>query len=653
MSNQGKQAKHNLFTDFDGAFEGRLARVIPVAANYTSEWAGSAARYDCRIKIRYNKELMAQLEEGMLLAVKNFRGQSKKATKEGIERYTVMVISKVWPLHYGLGGVSDSHYFPLQMEIIEQSVPDWSTDDQATMMVHMNAVPINYDLVIDKKGEIEFRKGFSYPLVGERAYVINMETVDFIYNDKVKQAMGFAKKTTSADPRQDPRVGVLRMFMESDHQVPIYVDLAKLVRYHFGVFSFTGGGKSNLMSNLFRRILYHDKDTKIVIFDISCEYPFLLSDVFMDPGMPNKIVVEEDPKTAKNFARSIVKPRDFEEDTKANEILEAIYDRGNVTFYNRPLTQVPTFGSLLQEMKGLRTDNSSKPTYVQAVDEIMDFVSSYVNTTGKTEHEEIDSSFVDLLDKEARKAIATFQIHEKSGLYAWATTRGTLKQVLSRAHKARQTGVTIKDIMKMFSGPERVVCISIADPDTIRDLVIKLTSAALRYRKRSFEIKPHILFVFDEAQEFIPSGVSGHLAQTSASVERLLRQGRKYGLGGAIATQRIAYLNTNILQQLHTFFVGTLPRPYDRTVVSSSFQIDLSILDKTLEFPPGSWLLSSYIATGLDSVPVFVKADNSEEVLKRYFASIKPTSKSKSTPKPKATPANESNEDDAEQTKLA
>ncbi|MHA2080998.1 MAG: helicase HerA domain-containing protein, partial [Candidatus Thorarchaeota archaeon] len=316
MSNQGERSERKLFTDFEGAFEGRLARVIPVAANYTSEWSGSAARYDCRIKIRYNKELMAQLEEGMLLAVKNFRGQSKRAAKEGIERYTVMVISKVWPLHYGLGGVSDSHYFPLQMEIIEQSVPDWSTDDQATMMVHMNAVPINYDLVIDKKGEIAFKKGFSYPLIGERAYVIDMETVDLIYNDKVKKAIGFHKKTSIADPKKDPRVGVLRMFMESGIEVPIYVDLTKLVRYHFGVFSFTGGGKSNLLANLFRRILYHDKDTKLVIFDISCEYPFLLSDVFMDPKIPSIIVLEDEAKKSENFARSIVKPRDFEEDDK-------------------------------------------------------------------------------------------------------------------------------------------------------------------------------------------------------------------------------------------------------------------------------------------------------------------------------------------------
>jgi hypothetical protein len=620
--NNQEDIHEKYFTDFDGTFDGRLARVIPVAANYTSEWAGSAARYDCRIKLRYNKELMAQLEEGMLLAVRNFKGQSKKSEKAKIQRYTVMVISKVWPLHYGLGGVSDSHYYPLQMEIIEQSVPDWSTDDQSTMMVQMTAVPINYDLVIDAKGDFEFRKGFSYPLLGEQVHVINLETIDRIYNSRVKEAISYTKSTTSPDPKKDPRVGTLRMFLESDEQIPIYVDFNKLLRYHFGVFSFTGGGKSNLLSNLFRRILYHDKDTKLVIFDISCEYPFLLSDVFMDPKIPSSIVLEDEATTSEHFARSIVKPRDFEEDPRANEVLKQIYDKGKVTFYNRPLTQVPTFSSLIQEMRTLRSDSSGRPNYVQAMDAIIDFAGSYCQTTGTSEHDEIDMDFIDKLDSIATQAMETYKVNEKATVYAWATTRSTLKGVLTRAQKAKRSGVTIKELMMKLSSPERVVCISIADPDTIRDLVIKLTSAALRYRKKSFEIKPQILFVFDEAQEFIPSNVSGQLGQCSAAVERLLRQGRKYGLGGAIATQRIAYLNTNIMQQLHTFFVGTLPRPYDRTVVSSSFQIDLSILDKTLEFPPGSWLLSSYVATGLDNVPVFVKADNSEDVLRQHLNSL-------------------------------
>lgn len=239
-----------------------------------------------------------------------------------------------------------------------------------------------------------------------------------------------------------------------------------------------------------------------------------------------------------------------------------------------------------------------------------------------------DPKFVDKFSEVTTNAIDTFNVHKSSGVFSWGTTRHTLKRNLSRAKKATTSGVTVNDMLKMLSGDERVICISIADPETLRELVITLTKNALKYRKRRFEIKPQILFVFDEAQEFIPSKPKGQLERCSYAVERLLRQGRKYGLGGVIATQRIAYLNTNILQQLHTFFVGTLPRPYDRTVVSSSFQIDLSILDKTLEFPPGSWLLSSYIATGLDNVPVFVKADNSEDTLKEHIDKVlKPPAK--------------------------
>jgi len=72
------------------------------------------------------------------------------------------------------------------------------------------------------------------------------------------------------------------MFQSSNVQIPIYVDFENLVRYHFGIFAFTGGGKSNLLSNILRRIICHPANTKVVIFDISCEYPFLLTDVLSD-----------------------------------------------------------------------------------------------------------------------------------------------------------------------------------------------------------------------------------------------------------------------------------------------------------------------------------------------------------------------------------
>ena len=143
-------------------------------------------------------------------------------------------------------------------------------------------------------------------------------------------------------------------------------------------------------------------------------------------------------------------------------------------------------------------------------------------------------------------------------------------------------------------------------------------------RKRQFKVKPYILFVCDEAQEFVRdlTNAKGIDRECSEHIETLLRQGRKYGLGGCIATQRIAYLNTSALQQIHTYFVGTLPRPYDRNTVSNTFTIDNGILEKTLEFAPGDWLLSSYIATGIENVPIFIKADNSENKIESFLGTL-------------------------------
>ena len=189
--------------------------------------------------------------------------------------------------------------------------------------------------------------------------------------------------------------------------------------------------------------------------------------------------------------------------------------------------------------------------------------------------------------------------------------------------KPNDEGMTEDDTLELLDGDTRLICISISDPYTIKELAISISQEMLKRRKRQFKVKPHVLFVFDEAQEFIRdlSNARGIDKDCSEGIETLLCQGRKYGLGGCIATQRIAYLNTSALRQLHTYFVGTLPRPYDRNVVGNTFTIDNGILEKTLEFAPGEWLLSSYIATGIENVPIFIKADNSEKNIEYYLNS--------------------------------
>jgi len=413
------------------------------------------------------------------------------------------------------------------------------------------------------------------------------------------------------------------MFQASQTVIPIYVDFEKLVRYHFGVFAFTGGGKSNLMSNILRRILQHTDNTKIVVFDISCEYIFLLLDLLADPNIQAKVVLEHRIDSLEQFFNSAVKPREYETDDRIKAGLSQIMEQGKLAYYTKPKQRVPTYSSFLEELGAQRKDSVDKPHYLNAIDKIHDATLEYVEEKGLSENQEVSEDFVAYIDAFAAETMEQFKVHEKSGLYAWATTRHAVIDVIKKKQENEQEevgGLTAEKIRELLEDKTtNLVCISISDPFTIKDLVVTLTQDLLVRRKRRFQVKPYILLVFDEAQEFIPSNAVGIEAKCSGHVETLLRQGRKYGLGVCLATQRIAYLNTNALQQLHTYFVGTLPRPYDRQLVSETFMIDKGILEKTLEFAPGEWLLSSYIATGIENVPIFIKADNAEKEIEKYL----------------------------------
>jgi DNA helicase HerA-like ATPase len=447
--------------------------------------------------------------------------------------------------------------------------------------------------------------------------------INRMYNQKIAEEYGIDTSKTVEDARTDQRLGLIKMFEASKVAIPIYVDFDKLVRYHFGVFAFTGGGKSNLMSNILRRLLLHTDNTKVVIFDISCEYMFLLLDVLADPKINSKVILEHRIDSLEQFFNSAVKPREYETDERTKRGLQRIIDEGRLAYYTKPRQQVPTYGQFMEELDDQRGSSLDKPHYINAVDRIYDAIREYVEEHGLSENQQITEEFAHYIHQIATETVEQFKVHDKSGLYAWATTRDSIIDVMHKSQEREEegtSGLTVGKIREILEDKKTsLVCISISDPYTIKELAINLTQDLLVRRKRRFTVKPCILVVFDEAQEFIPSNGAGIEAKCSAHVETLLRQGRKYGLGVCIATQRIAYLNTNALQQVHTYFVGTLPRPYDRQLVSDTFMIDKGILEKTLEFAPGEWLLSSYIATGMENVPIFIKADNAEKEIEKYL----------------------------------
>jgi DNA helicase HerA-like ATPase len=162
------------------------------------------------------------------------------------------------------------------------------------------------------------------------------------------------------------------------------------------------------------------------------------------------------------------------------------------------------------------------------------------------------------------------------------------------------------------------------EPELARLTARRLIERLLYLRKHGASRK-RILFVFDEAQEYIPDNPrerDGTL-DSNRAVEALLRQGRKYRLHCWLATQRVAHLNVSALQQLHSYFVSTLPRFYDRMVIADSFGLPYEVMERSAQLDTGEWLFVSFKAAKQKNVPVFVKTENNEDVLTRYLAGRK------------------------------
>jgi len=101
------------FTDFDGRFDAQLGRVS-LTQTITDERLGTSSPYLCHVKARYDRDLLRLLDDGMLLAVNNFRTTPERT------RYTLLEVIRFWPVHFGLSAVRDHQYYPIQFEPASQ-----------------------------------------------------------------------------------------------------------------------------------------------------------------------------------------------------------------------------------------------------------------------------------------------------------------------------------------------------------------------------------------------------------------------------------------------------------------------------------------------------------------------------------------------------
>ncbi|HLQ06183.1 MAG TPA: DUF87 domain-containing protein [Nitrososphaerales archaeon] len=595
------------FDDIDGEFQARL-RDISTTTRSTVDNSTVTFR-TARIECEYTPRVIKRLAMGQLVAIPNVQALGTNNS------YSLYEIADVYPMHYSMLTLDRSQPAAIRNEFMDLIQKEWEKGSKSTW-IEIVAAPISYVMKVGEDGVAFERKGMA-PLTGS--------PVKLLSKDSIQQLICFSPP--KGDP-SDYSLGYLLGF--TDASIPFSLNIESLIHYMGGVFAYTGSGKSNLTAVVIRKALRAIPDLKVVIFDVSAEYGIHILDVLND--LPSRILFTDSFKDSKNLPAEYFKRHATPEslagrEKEFNPKISNLFRDGKVEFLQSHLAgeedvaRFSTYEGLIEVLSNTLNDRYGAVQQKIVVPQVVETIKQFLR----------ENKF----ELEARFSPKTKELIERiqpllADLGANSSLKKTFDSLATVVASIPETpeeeeGYTwsklADEILSLSRDSPRVFVVNLPEAEDARLETANVVNEVFRKRKRSFALSPRVLFVIDEAQEFIPQvpRKEDGTDQSSRAVERLLRHGRKYHLNCWISTQRVAHLNTNALQQLHSYFVSTMPRPYDRQLISDTFAIDDAFMERTLAFQNGDWLLTSFKATATQNIPVFFHAENNEDVLDAYL----------------------------------
>jgi hypothetical protein len=583
------------------------------------EDADSRFRYE--VWFDYTREAMNLIREGAMLAVPNF---ASSATEQHL---SILEVISILPMHYALG--NDTSGFPgFVVEAAKSLVSDWeeqeseSTED--TTKIRCIAIPTNFEAFMRRDTAI-LQEERNLPMLGAPTRLLDTDSTRYVVN------YGVRAEENVIEP------GVLIR----DDKVSIQVRVEDLLKTHFGIFGFTGAGKSNLLSTLISRVLTESQEkVKIVFFDLMGEYTTLLIDQLLRkdlegrlvclgentlPGPVFKFINEEQNGNLNDAMRSLsrytllpkaLKPHSAQMAKGLEALLQGKHIKvfneiENLTLYN--IFFDPANPKSPAKFKDRRTGNFTKRN-----DLLKDFVRKHGGTNCQLTAALAQTLLQDLRREVGREGKLQEFKDDLGGVI------GLLEEAEEKLKKQLRCAISLKETIGLLNDKDKssLLIFNAHDPNALRTFAKRLGDEMYESRRRSGEIEPLVSFIFDEADEFIPQQAAGSYEASAEIVKTLARRGRKFGLGIGIATQRIRYLDTSIMAQPHTYFVSKMPRLSDRQVVAEAFGVPEDMFRQAFKFRKGDWLLMSYDATGLEAIPIPIHCEDANQRIKRFLDEI-------------------------------
>jgi DNA helicase HerA-like ATPase len=120
-----------------------------------------------------------------------------------------------------------------------------------------------------------------------------------------------------------------------------------------------------------------------------------------------------------------------------------------------------------------------------------------------------------------------------------------------------------------------------------------------------------VLVVLEEAHVFIPKDEK---TETKYFASKVAREGRKFGLGLVIVSQRPRAIDANILSQMGSFAIMRMIQPDDQAQISAASEsLSRDLMEQLASLNPGEAILTGQWV----NLPTFAKVDEIKEHWKR------------------------------------
>jgi uncharacterized protein len=332
--------------------------------------------------------------------------------------------------------------------------------------------------------------------------------------------------------RQDGRVAAHIGTLSTRESVRVCLDVNELVSRHCAVLAMTGAGKSYTVGVLVEELMA--KRGSVVVFDVHGEFK----------GM--------------EFAGSDV----------------AVYDVEGARRIKVDVSSLST-GDLVNLMPDLTS------TQRDLLDEVLGLADRFFDKYDLENVHKILETLYDIKkgDKGGGAEMFPSNILKSITKKVGVSTVGALMRRIKRLERMgvfSVEGTPLNEIVK----PNQLTVINLSEADErVSDIIVAAVCRGVfdgrkRYMRREdgSGVRVPTLLVIEEAHNFAPRAVEGDYSPSRAIIRKIAREGRKFGVGLCVVSQRPNKLDADVLSQCNTQIIMKIVNPADQEYIRQSVE---------------------------------------------------------------------------------